>query len=73
MAVKMALLLDKGESGLIISDEGMSSLSKENLHLMFELIREFPFQLLAVVHRYENPPEFLSLYKVKKGKVKREY
>jgi len=70
MAVKMALLLERGESGLIISDEGMSSLSEKNLDLMFELIQEHPFQLLSVVHRYENPPNFLKLFEVDKGTVK---
>jgi len=70
MAVKMALLLERGESGLIISDEGMSSLSNKNLDLMFDLIQEHPFQLLAVVHRYENPPNFLKLFEVNKGTVK---
>ena len=71
MAFKMALLLEKGESGLIISDEGMSSLSETNLRLMFELILGFPFQILAVVHRYENPPNFLKVYDVRKGMVTR--
>jgi len=71
MAFKMALLLEKGESGLIISDEGMSSLSEKNLRLMFELMLGFPFQLLAVVHRYENPANFLKVYDVKKGTVTR--
>lgn len=69
MAFKMALLLEKGESGLIISDEGMSSLSETNLRLMFELILGFPFQLLAVVHRYESPANFLKVFDVKKGTV----
>jgi len=69
MAVKMALLLERGESGLIISDEGMSSLSEKNLDLMFNLIQEHPFQLLAVVHRYENPANFLKVFEVDKGTV----
>ena len=71
MAFKMALLLEKGESGLIISDEGMSSLSENNLKLMFELILGFPFQLLAVVHRYENPASFLQVFDINKGTVTR--
>jgi len=69
IAFKMALLLERGESGLIISDEGMSSLSEKNLTLMFELIKTFPFQLLAVVHRYSCPESFLNIFTIEKEKI----
>jgi len=69
IAMKMALLLENGETGLIISDEGLSSLSENNLTLIFELIQEYPFQLLSVVHRYENPLNCLKLFHVKEGKI----
>jgi len=69
IAFKMALLLEKGESGLIISDEGLSSLSEENLSKIFLLIQSFPFQLLSVVHRYGTPLECLSVYEVADGSV----
>jgi DNA repair exonuclease SbcCD ATPase subunit len=69
IAFKMALLLEKGESGLIISDEGLSSLSENNLTKIFQLIQNFPFQLLSVVHRYETPLECLEIYNVTNGSV----
>jgi DNA repair exonuclease SbcCD ATPase subunit len=50
IAFKMALLLERGESGLIIADEGMSALDNNNLKWVIELFKNLPFQLLCVVH-----------------------
>jgi DNA repair exonuclease SbcCD ATPase subunit len=54
IAFQLALLLDKNESGLIIADEGFSSLSEINLNLMLDLFINSPFQLIAVIHRYSS-------------------
>ncbi len=54
IAFKMALLLEQNEEGLIIADEGFSSLSQKNLEHIFKLFDELPFQLIAVVHRLDE-------------------
>lgn len=51
-AFQLALLMEKGDNGLIIADEGFSSLSDKNLSLIIDLFKNSNFQLLFVVHRY---------------------
>lgn len=53
---KLALLLEKGGNGLIIADEGFSSLDSKNLGYVFNLFEGLPFQLIAIVHRFDNIP-----------------
>lgn len=47
---KLALLLERGETGLIVADEGLSSLDEDNLNHIINLFKQFPFQLLFVLH-----------------------
>jgi len=54
VAFQLALLMEKNESGIIVADEGFSSLDQKNLELMFELFKQTPFQLVSVVHRYDT-------------------
>jgi len=61
IAFQVALLMDKGEDGLIIADEGLSSLDAENLEYVFSLFTNIPFQLIAVIHRYDNQPKDLNI------------
>lgn len=51
---KLALLLERGEDGVVIADEGMSSLDENNLNHIIELFKQFPFQLLFVLHRMQT-------------------
>jgi len=51
IALKLALLLQEGKSGLILSDEGLSALENENLTDIIGLFKELPFQLVFVLHR----------------------
>lgn len=51
IAFKLALLLQKGESGLIVADEGFSSLSEENLYIVLDIFKNLPFQLIFTLHR----------------------
>ena len=53
IAFQLALLIEEGEEGVIIADEGFSGLDQNNLNMVFELFRELPFQLISIVHRYE--------------------
>ncbi|MHA1437949.1 MAG: hypothetical protein ACTSPD_10265 [Promethearchaeota archaeon] len=56
IAFKLALLLDKGEEGLLIADEGMSALDRENLLHVINLFENLPFQLVFVLHNFDEPP-----------------
>ena len=42
---------------IIVADEGMSSLDKENLHHILEIFNNLPFQLIFVIHNLEEVPD----------------
>jgi len=50
---KIALLMERQESGLIISDESFNSLSSENLNRILEVVSNLPVQLLCISHNPE--------------------
>ena len=52
IAFQLALLIERGEEGLIICDEGMSNLDENNLEMILDLFKELPFQLILVAHRF---------------------
>jgi len=56
IAFKLSLLLDKGEEGLLIADEGMSALDRDNLLHVINLFENLPFQLVFVLHNFDEPP-----------------
>jgi len=61
IAFKIALLLERGEEGLIIADEGFSSLDADNLQSVIDLFVNLPFQLIAVIHRWDNDSSDLKV------------
>jgi DNA repair exonuclease SbcCD ATPase subunit len=52
IALKIAILIERNETGIMIVDEGFSSLDDENLDYILKLFKDFPFQLFAIIHRY---------------------
>jgi len=66
IAFKLAILLERNETGLIIADEGFSSLDYENLNYIVELFKGLPFQLVMMLHRYEDIPEEVNVIKLEK-------
>lgn len=50
---KIALLLEANKSGLIIADEGLDSLSMENLNRIVNIASNLPIQLILVSHNPE--------------------
>jgi DNA repair exonuclease SbcCD ATPase subunit len=54
IAFKMALLLEQNDEGVIVADEGFGSLDVENLNHIFDLFESMPFQLICILHRYED-------------------
>lgn len=67
IAFQMALLMERGESGLIIADEGFSNLDNNHLNMIFELFKNLPFQLNCVLHRIEKVPE--GVYRINLKKI----
>jgi len=61
IAFKLALLLERNETGIIIADEGLSSLDEDNLLHVVNIFENLPFQLFMVLH---NAPELPKTIKV---------
>ena len=61
IAFQGALLIQEGEEGLIIADEGFSSLDDENLRHVIDLFNDLPFQLVFILHRAPQVPEFVKI------------
>lgn len=57
IAFKIALLLQQNKTGLLVADEGMSSLDNENLQHILTMFEDLPFQLLIVLHRFNEFPD----------------
>jgi hypothetical protein len=66
LALKIAILLEQGEKGLIIADEGFSSLTEENIQYVLKLFKDLPFQLICVIHRYSTNDENINLIELEK-------
>ena len=61
IAFQIALLLERNDTGAIIADEGFSSLDSENLESVIKLFQTLPFQLICIVHRYDNEPNEVNV------------
>lgn len=61
IAFKLALLLERGESGIVIADEGMSSLDKENLYHVLQIFENLPFQLVFIIHNLDEVPDNIRI------------
>ncbi|RLI00841.1 hypothetical protein DRO38_05855, partial [Candidatus Bathyarchaeota archaeon] len=70
IAFKLAILLEKDENGLILTDEGLSNLDQTNLLHVLDIFSNYPFQLVMVLHRCENLPsdvKIIDLGEIKNG------
>ena len=54
IAFQLALLLDKGDVGIILADEGFNNLDTETMVSLYEMLKELPFQIVSIVHRFED-------------------
>jgi len=66
IAFTLALLLSKNQSGLIIADEGFSSLDEENLLHILTIFENYPFQIIFCLHLFLNVPEGIKIIKLGK-------
>jgi DNA repair exonuclease SbcCD ATPase subunit len=61
IAFKMALLLEQNDEGVIVADEGFGSLDMDNLNHIFDLFESMPFQLVCILHRYDEVSERMNI------------
>jgi len=61
IAFKLALLMERGEQGIVIADEGMSSLDSENLQHVLTIFDNLPFQLIFIIHNLEDVPSNIQV------------
>ena len=61
IAMKLAILLEKGKTGIIIADEGLSSLDRTNLMHILQIFDNFPFQLIFILHNLDEVPENIKI------------
>jgi len=64
---KLALLMERNESGIIVADEGFSSLDEENLKHIINIFQNTPFQLFLVLHHAPQLPENIKVINLNKG------
>ncbi len=57
IAFKLALLLERGEEGVVIADEGLGSLDHENLLHVLTIFQNYLFQLIFIIHHFDNLPD----------------
>ena len=61
IAFKLALLMEQGLTGVLIADEGMSSLDSTNFDHILTIIRTLPFYLNFVIHNANNIPSDIKV------------
>lgn len=65
---KIALLMERQESGLMMADEAFNSLSGENLNRLLEIISNLPVQLLCISHNPNINQELVKKIYIEKEK-----
>jgi DNA repair exonuclease SbcCD ATPase subunit len=61
IALKIALLLSMNKIGVIVADEGLSSLDDHNLNNIINLFEQYPFQLFMVLHHFKDVPNSVKV------------
>ncbi len=67
IAFQLSLLLDKGDTGLILADEGFNNLDTESMASLYEMLKELPFQIISVVHRFEDTSRQIHVIDLNRG------
>jgi len=65
---KLALLIEQNKTGIIIADEGLSSLDEGNLLHVVDIFENLPFQLFMVLHHCPELPESIKIIDLNKEK-----
>lgn len=72
VAFKLAMLMQVNETGVIIADEGMSSLDEENLQHVLSIFENYPYQLLFVIHNLNNVSDSIKIIDLNERKKDNE-
>lgn len=64
IAFQIAILFDRGDCGFIIADEGFGSLDEKSATDLFNLLKNLPFQIISILHRFSDIPEGINLIKL---------
>ena len=72
IAFKLAMLMQNDQTGIIIADEGMSSLDSENLQHVLNIFSNYPYQLLFVIHNLEDIPSDIKVIDLNERSIKNE-
>ena len=67
VAFKLAMLMQTNKTGVIIADEGMSSLDSENLQHILSIFENYPYQLLFVIHNLNDVPNSVKVIDLNEG------
>lgn len=70
IAFQIALLLDQGDTGVIIADEGFTNLDNDTMKVLYELFAQLPFQVISILHRFESETKNINLIKIEKEEIK---
>lgn len=72
ISVKLAILMEQGQEGLIIADEGLGSLDSSNLAHILKIFKALPFQLIFIVHHVEDLDEDIQTFDLNNKKETEE-
>jgi DNA repair exonuclease SbcCD ATPase subunit len=54
IAFQLSLLLQKGETGLLIADEGFNNFAESDCIFLYNMFKDMPFQLISILHRFST-------------------
>lgn len=61
IAIKVAILLEQGEDGIVICDEGAGGLDETNLNYILDFFNSLPLQLIFTLHRLDKVPNYVNI------------
>lgn len=67
IAFQVAALLQKGQEGLIVADEGFSNLDSDSIITLYDLFRDLPFQLISVIHRFNEETDGIKIIRIQES------
>lgn len=70
IAFQIAMLIEKGDIGFIIADEGFNNLDDVSANMLYEILKDLPFQIISILHRMPNVPDGVKVINVGEINVK---
>lgn len=66
IAFQLAMLLDKGDVGIILADEGFNNLGEEDMVCLYEMLKDLPFQIVSIIHRFSDVSRDINIIDLNK-------